>query len=85
MPISRCAIYTRQSIDIRGDFTSCQAQFEVCRNYLKSQHWLGWRWIEERFDDEGYSGATLDRPALQRLLERVRRGEIDRVLVYSLD
>ena len=40
MPISRCAIYTRQSIDIRGDFTSCQAQFEVCRNYLKSQHWL---------------------------------------------
>jgi len=46
---------------------------------------LGWRWVEERFDDEGYSGATLDRPALQRLLEKVRRGEIDRVIVYSLD
>jgi len=82
---SRCAIYTRQSIDTRSDFTSCQAQFEVCRNYLKSQQWLGWRWIEERFDDEGYSGATLDRPALRRLLEKVRRGEIDRVLVYSRD
>lgn len=80
-----CAIYIRQSIDTNSDFTSCQAQFEVCRKYLKSQQWLGWRWIEERFDDEGYSGATLDRPALQRLLERVRRGEIDRVLVYSLD
>jgi len=85
LPISYCAIYTRQSIDTRSDFTSCQTQFEVCRNYLKSQQWLGWRWIEERFDDEGYSGATLDRPALQRLLEKVRRGEIDRVLVYSLD
>jgi len=85
LPFSCCAIYTRQSIDTRSDFTSCQAQFEVCQNYIKSQKWLGWRWIEERFDDEGYSGATLDRPALRRLLEKVRRGEIDRVLVYSLD
>ncbi|MBW2017483.1 MAG: recombinase family protein [Deltaproteobacteria bacterium] len=46
---------------------------------------MGWRWVGERFDDEGYSGATLDRPAFQRLLEKVRRGEIHRVLVYSLD
>ncbi len=82
---SRCAIYTRQSIDTRSDFTSCQVQFDACRSFLEAHRENGWMWIGERFDDEGWSGATLDRPALQSLLAKIREGQLDRVLVYRLD
>lgn len=85
LPTSTCAIYTRQSADQKSDFTSCQAQFEACYCHLKSQVGSGWRWIDERFDDEGYSGITLDRPALQRLLHRIYVGKVHRVLIHRLD
>jgi DNA invertase Pin-like site-specific DNA recombinase len=83
--LSRCAIYTRQSSNTDTDLTSCQVQFDACRSFLEAHANSGWHWIGERFDDEGYSGATLDRPALRHLLAQIRNGELDRVLVYHLD
>lgn len=80
-----CAIYTRQSSNTRSDLTSCQVQFEACEAFIRAHKHNGWRWIEEHFNDEGWSGATLDRPALQCLLAKIRNGEIDRLLVYRLD
>jgi len=81
----RCAIYTRQSVDSDSDLSSCEVQFEACRAFVQSQAGAGWIAIEDRFDDEGYSGATLVRPALDRLLGVVRSGGADRVIVYRLD
>jgi site-specific DNA recombinase len=83
--LSVCAIYTRQSSNSRSDLTSCQIQFEACEAFIRAHKHNGWRWIEEHFNDEGWSGASLDRPALQRLLVKIRSGEIDRLLVYRLD
>lgn len=62
----RYAIYTRQSVDRPADFSSCDAQFERCESFIRDQ--VGdFQWIGERFDDQGYSGASTDRPALNRL------------------
>ncbi len=81
----RCAIYTRQSVDAHDDLSSCQVQFDQCAAFVRSQRGLGWILVEDRFDDEGYSGASLDRPALQGLLNLIRSGGVDRVVVYRLD
>ena len=58
----RCAIYTRQSVEPHTELSSCQVQFDLCQAYVQSQRSLGYVVVEEHFDDEGYSGATLDRP-----------------------
>src|SRR5438874_4035500 len=89
-PISkplRCAIYTRKSTEHNLDlaFTSLDAQREACEAYIKSQAHEGWRLIPTRYDDGAFSGASLERPALQQLLADVRAGEIDIVLVYKVD
>jgi hypothetical protein len=55
-----CAIYTRQSSNTTTDLTSCQLQFEACESFIKAHAGRGWRRIEEDFNDEGWSGATLD-------------------------
>jgi DNA invertase Pin-like site-specific DNA recombinase len=81
----RCVIYTRQSVASGGDLSSCQVQFEVCESYVRSPQSVGWVLLPERFDDEGYSGATTDRPALQRLLALVRERCVDRVVIHRLD
>ena len=60
----RCAIYTRQSVNSEDGLSSCQVQFEACEAFVLSQRSQGWILLE-RFDDDGYSGATSDRPALQ--------------------
>ena len=60
-------------------------QFDVCRAWIASLRSLGFELIEERFDDEGYSGTRLDRPALQRLLNVVRSGGVEQVVIYRLD
>ncbi len=85
--ITRCAIYTRQSVARANDsdFTSCEAQRDICLSQARANAIHGWVALEERFDDEGESGATQDRPALQRLLERVAAREVDRVVVHRLD
>ena len=82
--ILRCAIYTRVSTDqgLEQDFNSLDAQREACEAYIKSQAHEGWRLVRDRYDDGGYSGGSMDRPALQRLLADVEARRIDVVVVY---
>src|SRR5438093_4741382 len=84
--LARCAIYTRKSTEHNLDlaFTSLDAQREACA-YIMSQAHEGWRAIPGRYDDGAFSGASLNRPALQKLLADVRAGTIDVVLVYKVD
>jgi site-specific DNA recombinase len=83
----RCGIYSRKSSEHNLDlaFTSLDAQRDACEAYIKSQADEGWRVIRGRYDDGAFSGASLDRPALQRLLADVQAGMIDIVLVYKVD
>jgi site-specific DNA recombinase len=83
----RCAIYTRKSSEHNLDleFNSLDAQREACEAYIKSQAHEGWRLIPSRYDDGAFSGASLDRPALQKLLAEVRTGTIDIIVVYKID
>jgi site-specific DNA recombinase len=83
----RCAIYTRKSSEHNLDlaFTSLDAQHEACEAFIKSQAQEGWRTIPGRYDDGAYSGASLDRPAVQRLLADIQARMIDVVLVYKVD
>src|SRR5207253_5173886 len=85
--VFRCAIYTRKSTEHNLDleFNSLDAQREACEAYIKSQAHEGWRLIPDHYDDGGLSGASLDRPALQTLLEAVRSGKIDIIVVYKVD
>jgi len=85
--LSRCAIYTRKSTEHNLDlaFSSLDAQREACEAYIKSQAGEGWWLISDHYDDGGLSGASLERPALQRLLDDVRDGRIDIVVVYKVD
>jgi site-specific DNA recombinase len=86
-PIRRCAIYTRKSSEegLEQDFNSLQAQRQACEAFIKSQAGEGWRLVKTAYDDGGLSGATMERPALQRLLADVNQGVIDVVLVYKVD
>jgi site-specific DNA recombinase len=83
----RCAIYTRKSTEegLEQEFNSLDAQREAAQAYIASQAQQGWLALPERYDDGGYSGGNLDRPALQRLLEDITAGKIDAVLTYKLD
>ena len=85
--LSRCAIYTRKSTEHNLDlaFTSLDAQREACEAYITSQAGEGWRLVADRYDDGAFSGASLDRPALQRLLADIRARKLDTVLVYKVD
>ena len=85
--LARCAIYTRKSTEYNLElaFNSHDAQREACEAYIQSQAHEGWRLIPGRYDDGAFSGASLDRPALQQLLAEVRAGKIDIVLVYKVD
>src|SRR5215472_9378760 len=85
--VFRCAIYTRKSTEHNLDleFNSLDAQREACEAYIKSQAHEGWRLIPDRYDDGAFSGASLDRPALQTLLADVRAGKITTVVVYKVD
>ena len=83
----RCAVYTRVSTDagLEQEFNSLDAQREACEAYIKSQTHEGWRLVPGRFDDGGFSGGSMDRPALQSLLEAVRSRRIDTIVVYKVD
>jgi site-specific DNA recombinase len=83
----RCAIYTRVSTDdgLDQEFNSLHAQREASEAYVKSQAQEGWRLIRENFDDGGFSGGSMNRPALQRLLELIRSGQVDTIVVYKVD
>src|SRR5450631_2964004 len=83
----RCAIYTRVSTDqgLEQDFNSLDAQYEASQAYSRSQAHAGWTPLRMKYDDGGFSGGNTDRPALQRLLEDVRAGKIDVIVVYKVD
>ncbi len=83
----RCAIYTRKSTEdgLDQDFNSLDAQREACEAYIASQSGEGWRLIGPRYDDGAYSGGTMERPALQRLLADINAGKVDTVVVYNVD
>ena len=83
----RCAIYTRKSSEegLEQDFNSLHAQREACHAYIKSQKHEGWRALSSHYDDGGYSGGSMERPALQRLLADIKAKGIDIVVVYKVD
>ncbi len=83
----RCAIYTRVSSDsgLEQEFNSLDNQREASEAYIKSQAHEGWKLIRDRFDDGGFSGGSMERPALQKLLAAVREGRIDVIVVYKVD
>jgi len=83
----RCAVYTRKSSEegLEQEFNSLQAQREACEAFIASQRHEGWVCLRAGYDDGGFSGATLDRPALQRLLADIAAGRVDTVVVYKID
>ncbi len=82
----RCAVYTRKSTEagLEQNFNSLDAQREACEAYIKSQAHGGWKRLPQCYDDGGLSGGTLDRPALQRLLDDITAGLVDVVVVYKV-
>ncbi|MFL6354804.1 MAG: recombinase family protein [Bryobacteraceae bacterium] len=87
MSAVRCAIYTRKSTEegLEQDFNTLQAQREAAEAYILSQKQSGWHTLPDQYDDGGFSGATLERPALARLLQAVEARGIDCVVVYKVD
>ena len=83
----RCAIYTRKSTEegLEQSFNSLDAQREACSAYITSQRHEGWSELADRYDDGGYSGGSMDRPGLERLLADIAAGRIDVVVVYKVD
>ena len=85
--ILRCAIYTRKSSEegLEQDFNSLDAQREACEAFIKSQRHEGWSLVEKQYNDGGYSGGTMNRPAFQEMIKDVENGEIDIIVVYKVD
>lgn len=83
----RCAIYTRKSSEegLEQDFNSLDAQREACEAYIKSQMHEGWVLLEKQYNDGGYSGGTMERPAFKELLKDIENDEVDIVVVYKVD
>jgi DNA invertase Pin-like site-specific DNA recombinase len=83
----RCAVYTRVSTEygLEQEFNSLDAQREACEAYITSQKHEGWTLLPARYDDGGFSGGSMDRPALQQLLTAIRQGQVDVIVVYKVD
>lgn len=85
--VIRCAIYTRKSSEegLEQDFNSLDAQREACEAYIKSQMHEGWILVDKQYNDGGYSGGTMERPAFKELLKDIENDKIDIVVVYKVD
>ncbi|MFL1463976.1 recombinase family protein [Roseococcus sp. DSY-14] len=83
----RCAVYTRKSTDegLDKEFNTLDAQRDACEAYVASQRAEGWVLVRDRYDDGGFSGGTLERPALKRLLADIEAGLVDVIVVYKID
>jgi site-specific DNA recombinase len=83
----RCAIYTRKSSEegLEQEFNSLHAQREACEAYIRSQRHEGWVLVQAAYDDGGFSGGTMERPGLQRLLLDIRAGRVDVIVTYKVD
>jgi len=86
-PKRRCAIYTRKStsVGLEQEFNSLDAQREACERYVAARAHEGWQLLPERYDDGGFTGANIERPAFQRILADMESGKIDVVVVYKVD
>ena len=86
-PVVRCAAYTRKSTDegLDSDFNSLDAQREACEAYVANQRHEGWVLLPEHYDDPGWSGANMERPALKRLINDIESGKVDMILIYKID
>ena len=83
----RCAVYTRKSTDegLDREFNTLDAQRDACEAYVASQRAEGWVLVRDRYDDGGFSGGSLERPALRRLLADIEQGKVDVIVVYKID
>jgi DNA invertase Pin-like site-specific DNA recombinase len=83
----RCAIYTRRSTDenFNREFNTLDAQRDSCQAYINSQRSEGWVAVEDHYDDGGFTGANLERPALRRLRADIEAGRVDVIVVYKID
>ncbi len=83
----RCAIYTRKSTQdgLEQEFNSLDAQRQACEAFISSQRGMGWVCLKHQYDDGGLSGGSMDRPALQKLIEDIKAGKLDLVVVYKVD
>jgi site-specific DNA recombinase len=87
LALVRCAVYTRKSSEegLEQDYNSLDAQRDAGENYVKSLAGEGWTVLADRYDDGGFTGGNMDRPALQRLMADIEAGKIDCVVVYKVD
>ncbi len=85
--VKNCAVYTRKSTEegLEQDFNSLDAQREACQAYIISQKAEGWVPVKTAYDDGGYSGGNIERPGLQKLLEDIKAGKVDIIVVYKID
>lgn len=83
----RCAIYTRKSSDegLEKEFNTLEAQREAGENFVMSQKALGWEIIPDHYDDGGYSGGNMNRPALEQLFKDIEANKVDMIVVYKID
>lgn len=83
----RCAVYTRKSTEegLDREFNTLDAQRDACEAFITSQRAEGWTLVPDRYDDGGFSGGTLERPALRRVLADIEAGRVDIVIVYKID
>jgi site-specific DNA recombinase len=86
-PRLRCAIYTRKSSEegLEQSFNSLDAQREACEAFVKSQKHEGWQLIATHYNDGGFSGGNMDRPALKQLMADIQAGKVSVVVVYKVD
>ena len=87
LPALSCAIYTRKSSEegLEQDFNSLHAQREACEAFVLSQKGLGWNLIPTAYDDGGFSGGNVERPALRRLIQDIEAGKVNVIVVYKVD
>src|SRR6516164_8502161 len=87
LPLIRCAIYTRKSTEegLEQEFNSLDAQRESAQAFIASQQHEGWVCLPDRYEDGGFTGGNMDRPALRRLLADIVEGKVDCVIVYKVD
>src|SRR5579871_4951971 len=83
----RCAVYTRKSTEegLQQEFNTLDAQRESAEAYIASQRQEGWTCLPARYDDGGFTGGNMERPALQRLIADIEARQVDCVIVYKVD
>ena len=83
----RCAVYTRKSTDegLDREFNTLDAQCDACEAYIASQRAEGWLLVRDHYDDGGFTGGTLEQPALKRLLTDIEQGLVDVIVIYKID